>query len=310
MAVADPNRLDLNLLGVLVALLDEGSVTRAAAKLGTSQPAVSGALARLRTYFGDPLFVRCAGGVAPTPRGAALASSARGILRRVDDELLRDERFQPETARRPVTVALSDVGEIVFLPPLIRHFALVAPRLPIQSVNLRPAELAGALAEGEVDLAVGYFPDLQENVFYQQRLFSHYFVCLLRAGHPVQADRLTLAQFLALPHAVVQSEGRSQEIFERFLKSRGLERRIALYTPHFLSLPKVISETDMVVTVPHAIGLAYGTAANNLRVALPPFEAPRIELKQHWHRKYHKDARNVWLRRTVSALFNDATDRW
>jgi DNA-binding transcriptional LysR family regulator len=109
---------------------------------------------------------------------------------------------------------------------------------------------------------------------------------------------------------VVQSEGRSQEILEAYLEAHGLSRRVALLTPHFLSLPRLIARTDLIATVPHAIGIAYGTPAYGLKVMQPPFTSPRIELRQHWHRKVHKDARNVWLRRCVSELFNASTDEW
>ena len=108
----------------------------------------------------------------------------------------------------------------------------------------------------------------------------------------------------------MQSEGRSQEIFEALLEARGLARRIALYTPHFLSIPKLIARSDMVVTVPHAVGIEYGKPAYGLKVIQPPFPSPRIELRQHWHRKFHRDARSVWLRKLLSSLFNEATDEW
>jgi DNA-binding transcriptional LysR family regulator len=161
-----------------------------------------------------------------------------------------------------------------------------------------------------VDLAIGYFPDLKKSGFFQQRLMAHHFVCLLRAGHRLQGNRLTQAEFLGLRHVVVQSEGRSQEILERFLKTRGLSRQVALTTPHFLGVARLIAKSDMLAAVPHALGLVYGTAANGLKTMRLPFESPHIELKQHWHRKVHKDARYMWLRGVVSELFNDAADEW
>ena len=303
-------KLDFNLLAIAIAIEEEGGASHAALKLGMSQSAVSGALAKLRAYFNDPLFIRTAGGMTSTPRGAQLVGSARGILRHFDDEIQATVAFDPASTRRPFTFAMSDVGEMVFLPRLLRRLAKVAPAAAIRSVSLRPLQLAEALGDGEVDLAIGYFPDLKKSYFFQQRLLSHHFICLLRAAHPIQGNRLTLKEFLSLQHIVVQSEGRSQEIFERFMKTRSLSRRVALTTPHFLSLARLIAVSDMVVTVPHALGVVYGTAANGLKTIKPPFESPKIDLKQHWHRKYHKDARSMWLRSVVSELFNDATDEW
>jgi len=307
----DPHKkLDLNLLGVAVALFDAGSVSGAAHKLGLSQPSVSGALAKLRAHFDEPLFMRTARGMAPTPRGAEVVAAAREILRQVDEKLQPDARFEPGRRHRPFTFAMSDVGEIVFLPRLQRALAQASPDTPVRTVTMRPAELVRAFESDEVDLAIGYFPDLKQGAFFQQRLFNHHFVCLLRADHPLQGRALTLEDFLTLSHAVVHSEGRSQEIFEAYLQAHGLTRRVAVYTPHFLSIPRLIAQSDMVVTVPHAIGIEYGTPVHGLKVLQPPFPSPRIELRQHWHRKVHKDARNLWLRRLVGELFNDKTDEW
>ncbi len=308
--MAPAPRLDLNLLAIAVALLDEGGVSRAAVKLGMSQPAVSGALARLRRHFNDPLFVRAAGGMAPTPRGAQLVGSARELLQRFDAEVAATAAFDPASTQRPFVFAMSDVGEMVFLPKLLERLGRDAPGAALRSVSLRPLQLAQALESGEVDLAVGYFPDLKKSGFFQQQLMVHHFVCLLRAGHRIQGNRLTQADFLSLRHVVVQSEGRSQEILERFLKARGLSRQVALTTPHFLGVARLIAKSDMLAAVPHALGLVYGTAANGLKTMRLPFESPRIELKQQWHRKVHKDARHIWLRGIVSELFNDAADEW
>lgn len=303
-------KLDFNLLVIAVAIEEEGGASHAALKLGMSQSAVSGALARLRAHFNDPLFIRSAGGMTATPRGAQLVGSARSILRRFDDEILSTVAFDPAITRRPFTFAMSDVGEMVFLPRLLRRLAKDAPSASVHSVSLRPSQLAEALGDGDVDLAIGFFPDLKKSDFFQQRLLSHHFTCLLRADHWVQGNRLTLKEFLGLSHIVVQSEGRSQEIFERFMNMRALSRRVALTTPHYLGVARLVATSDMVVTVPHALGLVYGTAANGLKTIKPPVESPKIELKQHWQRKYHKDARNIWLRSVVTELFNDATDEW
>ena len=303
-------KLDLALLNVIVTLLETGSVTQGALKLGVSQPTVSAALGKLRAYFDDPLFIRSTSGMSPTPRGAEVASAAREILRQIDEKLQPEVKFEPSLRHRPFTFAMSDVGEIVFLPRIVKAIAAASPETPVRSISMRPTHLAQALEDGDVDLAVGYFPDLKKGDFFQQRLFMHHFVCLVRSDHPIQGSTLTIGDFLGLQHVVVQSEGRSQEILESYLEAHGLERRVAVYTPHFLSIRRLIAQSDMVATVPHALGIEYGNALYGLKSMELPFPSPRIELRQHWHRRVHKDARNLWLRKVVSKLFNEATDEW
>lgn len=232
------------------------------------------------------------------------------MLARIADDVLSEASFDPASTSATFTIAMSDVGEMVFLPKILESLQREAPHAVVRSVSLPPARLEQALESGEADLAVGYFPDLKSSAFFQQRLFTHRFVCLLRADHPIRGRRLTLEQFLSLGHAVVRAEGRSQEIFEKYLERKKIARRIVLLTPHFMSIPTIIGKTDLVVTLPHAIGLFFSQAGANIKVVEPPLPIPRIELRQHWHRNAHHDPKNKWLRRLVAGLFTDASDEW
>ncbi|MBV8628096.1 MAG: LysR family transcriptional regulator, partial [Paraburkholderia sp.] len=248
--------LDLNLIPYLVAMEETRNVSRAAERLGVSQPRVSTALGRLREYFGDPLFVRTSRGMEPTPRAMALIPAAREALGSIEKGLLESQEFDPATSTHTFSLALSDVGEIVFLPRLLQLFAERAPNANLRSVSLPPSHVERGLESGDVDLAVGYFPDLSGNNFFQQRLFTHRFICLLRSGHPLARAPLTLEQFVNSGHAVVRAEGRSQEVLEKFLEKKRIRRRAVLETPHFMSLPFILARTDLIATVPHAIGFA------------------------------------------------------
>jgi DNA-binding transcriptional LysR family regulator len=303
-------KLDLNLLPIAIALYDERSVSRAAQALGMSQPAVSMALRKLRAAYHDPLFLRAANGVAPTPRAHTLVRTARPLVNELRQRLLAEETFDPGFSDRSFTFALSDIGEMVFLPRLLERLRAQAPNAAIRSVSMPPLQIAAGLESGEIDLAIGHFPDLTRSSFFQQRLFTHALACLLRAGHPRRARQLSLADFLAMEHAVVRTEGRSQEIFERFLDRKKIRRKIVLYTPHFLSLPMIIARSDLVTTVPHAIGVYFSRLSGDLALARPPFDIAGFDLKQHWHRKYHSDPRNQWLRKQVALLFNDDNDEY
>jgi DNA-binding transcriptional LysR family regulator len=304
------NKVDLNLLPIAIALYDESSVSRAAHVLGMSQPAVSMALRKLRAAYHDPLFVRARNGVTPTPRAHALVRAARPLVSELNASVLAEEHFNPGLTDRPFTFALSDVGEMVFLPRLLERLRAQAPNALIRSVSMPPHQIAQGLENGDIDLAIGYFPDLAHSSFFQQRMFTHAFACLLRAGHPRRARRLTLDDFVEMEHAVVRAEGRSQEIIERFLERKGIHLKIALLTPHFLSLPMIIARSDLVTTVPHALGVYFSRISPELCLVRLPFDIAGFDLKQHWHRKYHSDSRNRWLRQQVAQLFNDDTDEY
>ena len=181
----DIRKVDLNLLVVFDMLLRLQSVTRTAEALGMSQPAMSLALNKLRTAFSDPLFVRNSRGLSPTPRAEQLVIPMRHVLDQIKNDVLRQPSFDPATTDRTFTFNMADVGELVFLPRLHAHLRAAAPGANIRTVSTPPAQLEEAMESGEVDLAVGYFPGLKGAAMYQQRLFSHSFVCIVRKDHPV-----------------------------------------------------------------------------------------------------------------------------
>ena len=301
---------DLNLIRVLLAIAECGRVSLAAQRLGISQPGVSNALRRLRAFYEDPLFVRSPRGMQPTPRAVSLIEAARDILNLYETRMLGKSEFIPQTTRTEFRFAMSDIGEMVFLPRLLEHLRVHAPRATVKCAVVSPAALPRALEDGELDLAVGYFPDLKGGNVFQQKLFSHGFVCLVRAGHPRITGRLTRKLFLELDHASVRADGRSQEVFEQYLRRRRIARRVVLQVPHFMSIPYVIASSELIVTVPLAVGTAFASAVSQLRLMRPPFDVPRFYLKQHWHRRFHRDPRNQWIRQQVALLFSDATDEW
>jgi DNA-binding transcriptional LysR family regulator len=295
--------LDLNLLRVLAAIEEKRSVSAAAVVLQRSQPSVSAALARLREFFDDPLFVRSGNTMQPTPRVIEVMGPVREVLSRIGMEIVAAPVFDPSTSQQPVVLALSDVGEVVFLPRVLQELRRVAPRISLRSVSLPAEDLARGLEAGTIDLALGYFPNLTQHNFFQQTLFADTFTCLLRADHPVKSARLSLKQFLQLDHAVVRAESRTEEVIERFLVRRRIQRRVVLTTPHFASIPPVIEQSDLIVTVPEPLARYFAGVSTRLRIVKPPFEAPRIDLRQFWHRKFHHDARSRWLRALMCELF-------
>jgi DNA-binding transcriptional LysR family regulator len=295
-------QLDLNLLLVLHALFEERSVTAVARRLQVSQPTVSLSLSKLRDFFHDELFVRHGGKMQPTPFVEMIYESVRTIIETINKEVLREHDFDPLVTDRTFSLSTSDLGELVFLPKILEALRVAAPRACVRCLAMPPVELQAAMANGAVDLALGYFPDLIGAGFYQQKLFEHSFTCLVRRDHPTIDHDMTLDQFLAADHAVVAPEGRSQEIFERRMSELNLERRIALRSPHITTVPLLVATSDLITVVPRAVGLLYARFAS-LKLVDPPISIPPIEIKQVWHRRVHNDPGVVWLRKLVAQLF-------
>lgn len=300
-------KVDLNLLRLLLAVHDTGSVTAAAAQLNLSQPTASAALARLRHSFGDPLFIRHGGIMMPTPRASSLIGKTREMLDLVDSEILRSPEFDPAQATDELVFCLSAIGETVFLPKLFHYLKQAAPRARIRSLTLPPGRLEEALLAGDVDLILGYYPDIKESAIYQQRLFSHDLACMVRAGHPIAGPRMTLEEFTQAEHAFVKDGSRSQEMFEAELGARRIERKIVLRTSHYMSIHAIIAGSDLVVVLPRPVANAFARQ-QDVRILMPPMEIPKYDLKMYWHQRYHKDPKTTWLRGVVTQLFNDQED--
>lgn len=298
---------DLNLLRVFDALQRHGHLGKAAQELNLSQPAVSYALKRLREDLGDALFVKTRSGMQPTPRAMQLAPVVHSVLDDIQKRVLTTPIFEPESAQRTFAVAMSDIGEMVALPKLLQRLTSLAPGVNLTTVSLAPSELMPALQRSAVDLAIGYFPDLDGVDVFQQRLVRHSFVCLVRKHHPAVQGRLTKKLFCELPHALIKTEGRREEVIERFLKEHGILRRILLNTPHYLSIPMTIAMTDLIVTVSRDVAEIFARMAD-LAILEPPFKMPPFDVRQYWHRSQQDDPGNQWLRGLVRDLFAQSPD--
>jgi len=294
--------LDLNLLVVFDALLKDRSVTLAARRVGLSQPAMSSALARLRKTFGDPLFVRTGRGMQPTPYAQLLGPPIQRACELVATSLEIGTAFDPLRATRTFMFYMTDIGAGIFLPKILNALEARAPRVNVKVLRIPEHGEQAAMAAGEVDLAIGLFPDLKAG-FFQQRLYRDTFVCLLRADHPRARGTLTVKQFAEMRHAVVASAGTGHEAaVERAFAEQRHRRRIALTIPHFMAVPIIARETDYIVTVPRRLALAFATLPG-ISIIEPPIRIAPFEIKQHWHERYHHDAANKWLRALIAELF-------
>ncbi len=298
--------LDLNLLRVLVELDRARNVSRAAEALGLSQPATSLALQRLRHALNDPLFVRTAGGILPTARCLKVVRGAQRALQAVKIEVLDEPAFAPGTSVRRFTFNMNDVGEMALLPRIVGYLGRHAPSCDVRSETLPVHELDAALRSGRVDLALGYFPELDRRGLFRQQLFCRSFACLVRAGHrEVPGGRIPLRTFVRLSHVLIKPEGRSEDLFEAALEKAGIRRRVHLVTRHFMSLPEILSKTDLVATVPDTLAQHFAQVAG-LQIAQPPIRPPRYPISQYWDERFHRDPALEWMRKQCVALFQNS----
>jgi DNA-binding transcriptional LysR family regulator len=298
--------VDLNLLRVFDAVLHERSVTDAAKRLRLTQPAVSNALARLRTLFDDALFVRTAQGMDATPFARELAEPVRQALALLEAALAHGPGFDPATSTRAFRFYMSDLGQIEFLPPLVERAQKMAPGVRLEAVAMEVEDIGNALAAGSLDLAVGFLPALGPPVR-RHALFRDPYVCLMRADHPAAGARLTKKAFLEASHALVSYKG-GHRVIEEALERAGLARKIALRVPHFTVVPMVLERTDLILILPAKVARVY-QRQGRFRFLPLPVPIPPADVAAHWHARFERDPGNRWLREMVMELFSEGSAR-
>jgi DNA-binding transcriptional LysR family regulator len=296
----DIRSVDLNLLVIFEAMARLRSVNRTAEAVGLSQPATSAALARLRTLFDDALFVRAGAQMEPTPRALELAPAVQRLVDLVNSEILKQASFEPASTERNFTILTPDIGEVAFLPGVLRRLRQEAPHVTLQTVAKPRKAAAEALESGEADLAVGFFPDLHKAGFFQQALFQTSYACIACARNEAAGPRMTLKQYLAARHIVVRPDGREHTL-DRFLQDKGYQRHVTLELSHFMSLLALLPGSDLIATVPEDIATVVGHHVPLKRLELP-FKPPQIHVQQFWHRRMQADPANKWLRGLFHAV--------
>jgi len=295
--------IDLNLLVVFNQLFTEKSVSAVAANLELTQPAVSNALSRLRRVLGDELFLRTSRGMEPTPYAIQLAEPIAYALGTIHDTLNRRSDFDPARSTRKFTLAMTDIGEIYFLPKLMESLSRLAPGVTISTVRNTAVNLSDEIEAGNVQLAIGLLPRLKSGYF-QRRLFRQRYVCMFRQGHALDKQRISAEEFSAAQHVVVIAEGTGHASVDESIQRRGVKRNVLLTVPHFVALGHILSSSDMVATVPERYAHAC-LQPFDLRFVPHPVPLPEIGINLFWHAKFHKDPENQWLRGLVFDLFSD-----
>ena len=292
--------LNMNLLPVLDALLTERSVSRAGARLGLSQPAVSNALAQLRALLKDPLLVRRGGGMAPTERALALAGPLRAALLALEQGLEPSASFDPAAARRDFTIATNDFVAFAMLPRLLARLQLEAPQVHLQVRAWQEHVVPSDLARGDADLMLGFNRGLPAG-HQGTPLFDDRFVFVARKGHPLVRGKIKLATYTKLAHVLVSQEPKARGIVDEVLAQRGLERDVALRVSHFLLVPPIIAATDYVAALSEIVARPMA-AGLPLQLLPMPLEVPTATVHMIWHERTSASPAHAWLRGVIEEV--------
>ncbi len=293
-------RYDLNLLPIFVALMEERSVTRAAERLGMTQPALSNALARLRLMLGDQLFIRERYGILPTPVALALAPTIAEALSRLDDAVLGQQAFDPATAERLLTIAPNGYVEFVLVPAIVARLQRVAP-----GIRLRLTPYGNDLSEtgvvsGTTALVLGRIIDPPDNLVVQH-VMDEGLACVVRADHPTVGDTITREQFETLKHVNIVPPGRMRAGLFQALAQQELKRDVAISVTNFFAVAEMIAVTDYCATLPDLICRRLRHDPR-LKVLAAPVDLGTFPVEMAWHVRYRHDPAHRWLRELIGEV--------
>jgi len=294
------HRVDLNLFRVFDAVYRAGSLTQAAAQLHLTQPAISNALARLRTHFDDPLFVRDGRRVAPTPRARAVAPDIAAALQALQQSVLTPQVFDAASASRRFVIGMRDVLEFALLPRLVQGLMGDAPRLQLQSARIERRRTERELASGTLDLSIDVPMPVGEGVV-QEPLFEEPLCVAMRPGHALARGRLSTAKWLAARHVAVSSRRAGLVLEDAVLQREGLRRDIAVRCQHYYAACHVVASSDLLLVLPRYYG-EWFSAHQPLQLVPLPLELPSLRVMLYWHRNAEHDPGHAWLRERIRAL--------
>jgi len=294
----DTRKIDLNLLVTLEALLAERNVTRAARRLGLSQPAVSAQLARLRDLLGDPLLVQAQRGMTPTARALELQQPLFQALAGVRDVVAVGGSFVPATTAMTIAIAGSDHSQHAWLMPFAIAVRAKAPGLRLAFCSARPETLEKQMEQGQVDLAV-YPPAYSSGSILSINLPPERYVLIARRQHPIVRRGIGLEQFLALEHVIADPSGANFEgPTDRSLETLGRSRRVVMSVSSFLVAAEVVAQTDLIAIVPQG---ATRNRKDRLQILKPPIDIPDLNLLLLWHQRTHSHVGHKWIRDALLA---------
>jgi len=297
------NALHLNQLLLVEALLSNTNLSEAAEHNGMSQSAASHALARLRKELKDPIFIRTAEGMKPTPYGMRLARSVSEALETLRAGLEQYEEFVPEISTRTFNIIMSDVSQTLYLPKLLARLAKDAPSVSLRIVPVSAKTPNLILESGDADVAVGTFTRFIAGCR-QKRMYRERYTCIARADHPLFAEGMTIEAFGMVSHVIVDSTGYVHEQLDRILECHKMPRHAKLRVPGFQAVPMVVAGSDILAIMAGRLAQLYAELLP-LKIMAPPVTLPTYDVMMFWHERFHRDPTSLWLRNLFIELFGD-----
>ena len=294
--------LDLNLLRVFDVVMAERNLTRAAERLSLTQPAVSNSLKRLRDAVGEDLLTRAAHGVAPTPRAEALWPEVRAALGRLRGALAPGE-FDPQADPVTFRIAMADASVALFMPPLVAQIEQTGALANLRILPLTVRDPSPQLERGDVDVAVGFFPDTvaallaqgNDALLRRQRLNEGEYACVMRRDHPLAREPLTVDAYCNAHHLLVSVSGRAQGLADQALAALNRKRRVVLTVNQYFAAGRVVANSDLLTVLPAYFIEATGYRDQLVSRALP-FPLPGLQLEMLWHIRNDRSSAHQWLR--------------
>jgi DNA-binding transcriptional LysR family regulator len=298
------SKVDLNLFIVFEAIYAEGSITRASLKMNLTQPAISHALNRLRQLFDDPLFERQGHVMVPTPLARSIIDPVRQSLRGFEVTLNGVEHFDAASSERSFSLALRDVLEASVLPPLMASVAQDAPAVGLNTLQVGRRELESELAAGTLDAAIDILLPLSNDI-HRALLAADKTVVLVRRDHPLAQGKLDLDAYLKLEHIQTSSRRRGPGLEDFELSRLGLQRRIRLRCQHYFAACRVVSQTDLALTMPERLARVVNQQFGN-QILPFPLQMPSLDIYLYWHANVDNDPASIWLRGQINAAMQAA----
>ena len=293
--------IDLGALLAFDAIRRTGSVTLASIELDQAQSTLSNRLRRLREQLGDPLFVRTPHGMAPTPYADKISENISGAIALLNRGLNGAGGFDPRREERNFTIVMTDLTEILLLPALLQRCRADAPGMGFTTFSLTDRETEQALQTGAADVAIGFFPSISPSLV-QRHIMESGYVCIAAKHHPTIGDRISKRAFLSARYALAHTTRTGHHVIEQALQRAGVAHQISARVSGFLALPMIVASTDMIATVPRPLAEMMRNAAD-IKIRPHPLDLPKLVIGQFWHRRFHNDPGNVWLRRMLGELY-------